>query len=86
MATRSGFEPPISALTGQYVNRYTTGPGGNAVWFQGCLGMIIRRAGGFVKWYRAAHWGAFEVEGVLAHIAWGRVDSGLRRNDEYDAK
>ena len=26
MATRSGFEPPISALTGQYVNRYTTGP------------------------------------------------------------
>ena len=28
MATRSGFEPPISALTGQYVNRYTTGPWG----------------------------------------------------------
>ena len=53
VATRSGFEPPISALTGQYVNRYTTGPRGNAVWFQGCLGVIIRRAGGFVKWYRA---------------------------------
>ena len=26
MATRSGFEPPISGLTGQYVSRYTTGP------------------------------------------------------------
>ena len=26
MATRIGFEPTISGLTGQYVNRYTTGP------------------------------------------------------------
>ena len=26
MATPNGFEPSISALTGQYVNRYTTGP------------------------------------------------------------
>ena len=26
MATRIGFEPTISALTGQYVNHYTTGP------------------------------------------------------------
>ena len=28
VATRTGFEPVISALTGQYVNRYTTGPQG----------------------------------------------------------
>ena len=28
MATRTGFEPVISALTGQYVSRYTTGPQG----------------------------------------------------------
>ena len=27
VATRTGFEPVISALTGQYVSRYTTGPG-----------------------------------------------------------
>ncbi len=26
VATRIGFEPTISGLTGQYVNRYTTGP------------------------------------------------------------
>ena len=26
MATRMGFEPTISGVTGQYVNRYTTGP------------------------------------------------------------
>ena len=26
MATRIGFEPTIFGLTGQYVNRYTTGP------------------------------------------------------------
>ena len=26
MATRMGFEPTIFGVTGQYVNRYTTGP------------------------------------------------------------
>lgn len=26
MATRMGFEPTISGVTGQYVYRYTTGP------------------------------------------------------------
>ena len=26
LATRIGFEPTIFGLTGQYVNRYTTGP------------------------------------------------------------
>ena len=26
VATRMGFEPTISGVTGQYVNRYTTGP------------------------------------------------------------
>ena len=29
LATRTGFEPVISALTGQYVSRYTTGPRGS---------------------------------------------------------
>ena len=26
LATRMGFEPTISGVTGQYVSRYTTGP------------------------------------------------------------